>query len=283
MWTLVLAAALAVEPGPSGALALDSATVEQLASLDHVDEPLARSIVALRVERGGHLPSVEALRVLPGVGAEALDELRSRASTTVSLVTNATARFETAEQVLAAFAHEPRVQDVQGWAAEYARIHPREVDRWLRSSRAFALLPNVRLEYELKDGWDNSFTFYTLDGSIDDPNEESFEFLEDAGIDQDQKIKVVATWDLDELIMSSEHLRAISEAQDAAKLREQVLSEVTDTYFERRRLQVEMMLSPKADLQEQVKDHLRLMELTANVDAVTGGAFSQAVARAAGG
>ena len=37
------------------------------------------------------------------------------------------------------------------------------------------------------------------------------------------------------------------------------------------------LLSPKSSLDAQVKAQLRLMELTANLDALTGGAFSSAV------
>jgi phosphoribosylaminoimidazole (AIR) synthetase len=79
--------------------------------------------------------------------------------------------------------------------------------------------------------------------------------------------------------MSSERIRVINEAQDIAKLRDKVLSEVTRLYFERRRVQVEMLLSPKRDTMGQVKQQLRLMELTASIDALTGGAFSQALKR----
>ena len=60
----------------------------------------------------------------------------------------------------------------------------------------------------------------------------------------------------------------------ARQLLEKVLGEVTRLYFERRRLQVDMLLNPKSDLLGQVKDELRLRELTANVDALTGGRFS---------
>jgi len=63
------------------------------------------------------------------------------------------------------------------------------------------------------------------------------------------------------------------------KLRDQVLGEVTRLYFERRRLQAERLLTPKSDPMALVKEELRLMELTAGLDALTGGAFSAGVAR----
>src|SRR5690606_20757559 len=44
-------------------------------------------------------------------------------------------------EVLRAFDHEPSVRQVQRWAAEYARLEPERVDRWLVAARRFALLP----------------------------------------------------------------------------------------------------------------------------------------------
>ena len=101
--------------------------------------------------------------------------------------------------------------------------------------------------------------------------------INDADQGQYQEYKVRLVWDLDKLVMSSERIRVINEAQDLVKLRDKVLSEVTRLYFERRRLQVERLLAPKADLMARVREELRLMELTANIDALTGGAFSAAL------
>jgi hypothetical protein len=78
--------------------------------------------------------------------------------------------------------------------------------------------------------------------------------------------------------MSTERIRVIDEAQDAVKLRETVLGEVTRLYFERRRHQVDMLLAPKPDLMGRVRDELHLRELTAALDALTGGRFGAALA-----
>ena len=55
---------------------------------------------------------------------------------------------------------------------------------------------------------------------------------------------------------------------------DKVLDEVTRVYFDRRRLQVDQLLSPSSSLRDQIKHELRLQELTASIDALTGGAFS---------
>jgi hypothetical protein len=59
------------------------------------------------------------------------------------------------------------------------------------------------------------------------------------------------------------------------QLRDDVLNEVTRIYFERRRLQVEMLLSPPERVEDKIEKELRLQELTASIDALTGGFFSE--------
>ena len=103
--------------------------------------------------------------------------------------------------------------------------------------------------------------------------------IEDADTDKDNVYQVTLKWKLDDLVMSSERIRVISEAQDVVKLRDKVLRQATQIFFDRRRLQVELLLSPPGDLRAQVEDEIRLMELTAELDALTGGQFSRAAAR----
>lgn len=259
-------------------LPLDRATVEQLAALPGVGGELAARIVELRTERGA-ISSVEELRILPGISEAQIDTLRASTGIRIAVTTGTDKKFETADQVLAEFDREPKVEEVQAWAAEYAKVEASLVDRWLAASRGFAALPQVRVQWGLDDDWSNSFRYFNEFGTpITTNNEPSQEVMTDADRGQGQGIDIYAVWDLDKLVMSSEQIRVINEAQDIVKLREKVLGEVTRLYFERRRLQVDMLLNPKPDLAGKVRDELRLRELTANVDAYTGGRFSAQVA-----
>jgi len=278
--TLVLGwSAVAVAAEPSEALLLDEATAEQLAALDGIDNDAAAAIVDLR-EKRGHLGSVEELRILK-IDPTGLDSLRKNTAVEVEFPTSSeTKEYGSADEVLAEFDSEPTIQDVQAWSNDYADMNPEQVDKWLRASKKFAALPELTLEYELKDGWDQDFFYVNADGiALTNPDDEPLPVLEDAGRDQDSKYKVRAKWNLNELVMSSERIRVINEAQDVVKLRDKLLTEVTRIYFERRRIQVEMLLKPKSDTMGQVKDQLRLLEMTANIDALTGGAFSAALNR----
>ena len=77
--------------------------------------------------------------------------------------------------------------------------------------------------------------------------------------------------------MSSEQIRVLNESQKAVKVREKLLDEVTRLYFDRRRLQVEGLLNPATSLSDEIEYTLRLQEMTANLDALTGGAFSSSI------
>jgi hypothetical protein len=63
------------------------------------------------------------------------------------------------------------------------------------------------------------------------------------------------------------------------QLRDDILDDVTRLYYERRRLQVDMMLSPPKTDKEKYDKLLRLEELAAGIDALTGGYFSSAIAQ----
>ncbi len=301
---LLAGTATAAEP-----LDLNRATVQELAGLDGVDAPLAERIVTLRQERGA-FGSVEELRVLPGIDAVSLGTLRRDTAVELLLTvgqdgviglpgasdrlvtaqegirpaaTAATVRYQSADQVLALFAHEPTVADVQAWSSTYAKVEPEMVQRWLRASRAFAALPRVVAEYRNHSDWDNDFRYYDDQGLppvIDDGALHAVKTQAATG--QYQYIKVQATWYLSDLVMSTEQLRMIKESQNLVKLRDDVLGEATRIYYERRRLQVQMLLQPKPDLLGQVEDEIRVRELSAMLDGYTGGRFTEGVRMSVG-
>lgn len=257
-------------------LTLDTASSQDLARLDGVSESLAEQIVALRVKRGGQLGSVEALRVLPGITEASLTSLRRGLLVDVRVPPADAVFYASAQDVLASFASEPSVQQVHTWANAYAKTSPELVDKWLAQSRSFAALPQVTAQYRYTRDNGQDYRFYTPSGTVTGPGDAAglFSLLDRQALDGQSQILARARWDLADLVMSSERVRVINEAQDLVKLRDQVLTEANRLYFERRRLQADVLLNPGRPLPEQVQDHLRLMELTAGLDALTGGAFS---------
>ena len=61
------------------------------------------------------------------------------------------------------------------------------------------------------------------------------------------------------------------------QLRDDIVDEITRLYFERRRLQIELVTNPPHEVHAKVEKDLRLQELTAGLDGLTGGDFSRAL------
>jgi hypothetical protein len=169
-----------------------------------------------------------------------------------------------AREVLDRFEHEPDVRAVQAMAAEYANASPDVVDRWLRASRQAYFLPKLDLEYQKGLNASDDYVYDSAARST----------LTDTNLDDNDAYQVQLEWRLDKLVMSSERIRVIDQAQDLVKLRDRVLEEVTRLYFDRRELQVAMLLEPANTLEGRVAAELELQELTAHLDALTGGRFS---------
>ena len=183
----------------------------------------------------------------------------------------ADAELRTVGDVMARFEAEPDVAAVQNMVLEYSKTDNRYVESWMAAARSAAALPQLQFKYNYGNGLGNDYDYLALDATVDPVAQQS-----GTAIDIDHKFEVKAKWDLNELVMSSDRIRVISETQDIVKLRDKVLDEVTRLYFDRRRLQVDMLLNA-GDMKTQIKNELRLEELTAQLDAYSGGRFSQAV------
>ncbi len=269
---LGISTALAQSGVPNTGVDLATADAASLAVAAELSDELAGAIVALRDERGA-LASVEELRILPGMDDASLARVRRNTTVTLDLPVQQNRRsFSSVDEVLAQFKSEPSVADVQQMAMEYSHTHRHQVEAWLDASKNAAYLPELQLRYYYYDRLNTGFDYVVDDNGSAKPQ------TSDADQDKDHVYQVTLKWKLDDLMMSSERIRVISEAQDVVKLRDKVLGEVTRVFFDRRRLQVDSLLSGSNDIKSQVEDQLQLMELTAELDAFTGGRFSRGLA-----
>lgn len=181
--------------------------------------------------------------------------------------------LRTVQDVLSRFEDEPDIGSVQEMVLTYSKTDNRYLESWMRAAKAAAALPQVDVKYSYGNGLDNDFYYIATDATAD-----AIAQLGTAAVDVDHRAEIRAGWDLNEIVMSSERIRVISETQDIVKLRDKVLDEVTRLYFDRRRLQVDILLNP-GDVKVQVKNELRLQELTAQIDAYCGGKFSASLAK----
>jgi hypothetical protein len=89
----------------------------------------------------------------------------------------------------------------------------------------------------------------------------------------DVRYEARATWDLSKLVFSTEEIAAVTAALRMADLRREVESLANRLYFERRRLKMEPVQSPTTD--PRARRELRVEELEAELDAMSGGAFTR--------
>ncbi len=87
-------------------------------------------------------------------------------------------------------------------------------------------------------------------------------------------------WDLGDYLYNSEQRYISREARDLVELRQDVLEEVNTYFFDRRRAQIEMLFSPPADVRSKIDLQLRVAQITATIDALTGGYLSNALKEA---
>jgi hypothetical protein len=156
------------------------------------------------------------------------------------------------------FKDEPTVQQLHQAAMEYAGvIDPKRIEDHRRKARIKAVLPELTLDYE------KTISTYT---SV---NSTRFSVGPwDWG--------VTLNWNLSDLIWSEQQRLIDSQVRLMVQLRNDILDEVNKLYFERRRLKMEL-LSANLDSKKRMEKELKLEELTASLDALTGGYFSKSL------
>ena len=97
----------------------------------------------------------------------------------------------------------------------------------------------------------------------------------DSSTARDFETSLTFSWDLGDIAYHPEQIDVSREAREVIKLRDDVLDEVTQLYFERRRVLAELAARPDAPPAENLRLRLRAAELAAGIDAWTGGWFGR--------
>lgn len=271
---LLAAAVLAVTPSlAQDAVDINTATQAELEALPGVGAKTATDIIRERDENGP-FASVEDLARVPSMTNTIMGRIKNlvrvqsapsrRREETVVVQEGQLVSDDVVKKVLQRFAAEPSAREVQSQAIEYLQVHPDIVAGWRLRARTNALAPELRT-----NGWGKTLARTSEDETPGAPVDIT------QTDEQSGRVEVRLTWELDRLIFDPQEMAVARESVRTANLRDRVLDEVTRRYFERRRLQVDLELSPPRDLADRVKKELRLQELTADIDAATGGWFSQ--------
>ncbi|HOD12134.1 MAG TPA: hypothetical protein PLO93_04640 [Candidatus Omnitrophota bacterium] len=169
---------------------------------------------------------------------------------------------------------EPSIQSVHRMAIEYAEVHPQKIQQWRSQLVKRALLPKLSISVDgdkNKTISDSVYGSYTSGGqSYIGPDDKTFYNNFGWGVS--------VSWDLGDLVWNSSQTSIDTRSKLMVELREDILNEVTRLYFERRRLLVQSV-QPAAGESSLVELEMRVDELTALIDALTGGGFSREIER----
>lgn len=172
----------------------------------------------------------------------------------------------TLQEVLKKFESEPTVRDIQQAAIRYAEVHPEKIESWRKAAARKALFPTVSFRTDVSRDEN-----VDLDrGGTNDPDQ----FISGPA-DKSMDWSVGASWDMGDMIWNDDQTSIDTRSKLMVELRDDVLTEVTHIYYERRRLQVDLFLVPPKDVALAVEKNLKLQELTANIDGLTGGYLSK--------
>ncbi len=161
---------------------------------------------------------------------------------------------------------EPSIQEVQNSAIRYADVTNSKIKKWHRSSKLKAFLPDFSVGKNL-----------SIRNNVDvDRGGSSQPDLFILGPDSNSKGQDIRLdWKLSNFIFSSDQTSIDSREKLMVELRSDVLSEVTRLYFERRRLLMDLYLNRPETNKEYLELLLRIDELTAYLDGLTGGYFAK--------
>ena len=178
---------------------------------------------------------------------------------------------EDSKMALSMFAHEPSINEIRKAAIIYAEVQKDKIEGWRKAASYQAWLPDVRFSYDKGRDWQNSDYFYST-------TSEKYKDI-DTTNGRDEGWSISLSWELGDLIWNSDQTSIDSRSRLMVQLRDDVINEVTRIYFERRRLQVDLFMSPPQAPEERLDKELRLQELTANIDALTDSYLSERLAQ----
>lgn len=172
----------------------------------------------------------------------------------------------TAQQNLSLYLeNEPRIRDVQLAAIKYAEVEPEKISRWRKQAQNKAFLPKVSASVSR----DTSDLFHWESGS-------STRMGDDVLLQGKDVVGwgVTISWDLGEIIWNADQTSIDTRSKLMVELRDDVLNEVTKLYFERTRLKMEIDGLKIEDSRKRMEKELKLQEVTASLDSLTGGYFT---------
>jgi hypothetical protein len=166
---------------------------------------------------------------------------------------------------------EPGIDQVHRAALAYLRLGPGRMDALHQGVSRRGWLPIVALHGGLgrDDNRAKAFDESVSGGALWQLVDRDYDRSED------WDVGVTVSWDLGDVLYEPEAIDVSREAREVIELRDDVLDETTQLYFERRRVLAELAALADAQSAESLRLRLRADELAAGIDAWTGGWFGR--------
>lgn len=159
---------------------------------------------------------------------------------------------------------EPSIQQVHRMTIVYAELGPQKIRNWRALARLRAFVPSFSVG--INQDRDANIVSSTTAGVT------KFTIGPDRNT---RSVDLGLSWDLGDFIWSPDQTSIDVRSRLTTQLRQDLLEEATRLYFERRRLLAEFEGQPSEDPALRKERDLRVAELTAYLDALTGGGFSR--------
>ncbi|MFA6635647.1 MAG: hypothetical protein WCV56_00855 [Candidatus Omnitrophota bacterium] len=160
----------------------------------------------------------------------------------------------------------PDIREVHKMAVEYAEVSPDKIKQWREGAKWRGILPRLALKYD--ESYSDKVEFY---------KSASTTYMLEGPRDKRDGWGVTLTWDLPDLIWNSSQTSIDVRSKLMVQLRDDILEDVTRLYFERKRIIDEMAYQDRIDKTKDNSRSSRIEELTAYIDAYTGGMFTRAL------
>lgn len=168
---------------------------------------------------------------------------------------------------------EPGVREIQQAAIEYAEVNPEKILRWRKQAAKRALLPKITIAMDQDR---NRTISNSIWGSYSNGGT-YFMGPDDATKYNNKNWGVSLTWELGDLIFSDDQTNIDVRSKLMVQLRDDIVDEVTRLYFERIRVKMEIDNLSIEERKKRYEKELKLQELTAQIDGLTGGYFSSQI------
>jgi hypothetical protein len=171
---------------------------------------------------------------------------------------------------------EPEIKQVQQAAIKYAEVEPEKILRWRKQAAKKAILPKISIGMDQDLDRTTSSNIWGIYSSNGTPGR-YYAGPDDIAKYNNKSWSVSLTWELGDLIWNDDQTNIDVRSKLMVQLRDDVLDEVTKLYFERIRVKMELDNLSIEDRKKRFEKELKLQELTAQIDGLTGGYFSSQI------